>query len=71
MRLGGAGLLAGLAGALLVGGVIRSQLYNVQLFDPITLAGVVLVRGASALLASFLPARRAAATDPGVALRDG
>jgi ABC-type lipoprotein release transport system permease subunit len=55
----------GLAAARLV----RTQLFGVSPFDPPSLAGAVVVLLVTALAASYLPARRAAATDPLVALR--
>jgi putative ABC transport system permease protein len=50
--------------------VIQSQLYNVSPADPLTLGAVVLVLAVRALLASSIPARRAASTHPGLALRE-
>jgi ABC-type lipoprotein release transport system permease subunit len=49
--------------------VLRSQLYGVDPGDPLTLASVVLVPGASAAVASWLPARRGASLAPATALR--
>jgi putative ABC transport system permease protein len=70
MTLAAAGLLAGAAGSLALGRVVQSQLYNVSLIDPLTYLAVAAVLGASALGASYLPARRAARLDPGMALRE-
>ena len=64
MALAGIGVIAGLAAALVFGGVIRSQLFGVTIFDPATLGSVVVVLLASAALASFLPALRASRIDP-------
>jgi ABC-type lipoprotein release transport system permease subunit len=54
----------------LVGRALAARLYRVDAFDALTLAGVATVLGTVALLACWLPARRAAATDPIQALRD-
>ena len=55
--------------SLLLSGMIRSQLYNVSSYDPLSLAlGVVMVT-LVVLLAALLPARRAASVDPMKALR--
>jgi putative ABC transport system permease protein len=70
MALAGLGLLIGIGSAAALGRVISSQLYNVRVMDPLTLGAVVLALGGSALAASWLPARRAAALDPGTALRE-
>jgi len=64
------GIVAGLAGAFGVTGVIRSLLYNVTPTDPLSFGGVTLFLLAIALLASYLPARRATIVDPIVALRN-
>lgn len=69
MALTGAGVVLGIAAALALGRVIQNQLFGVGVFDPLTLAAVVLVLFASAAMASFLPARRAAGVDPASAFR--
>jgi predicted permease len=63
------GVGAGLAGALLLSGLMASLLYGVPPTDLPTFAGVALLLSGVAALASYLPARRAMAVDPGVALR--
>jgi len=63
------GLTFGIAGALAVGQLLRHQLFGVQPADPVALGGTALIIGGAALLASYLPARRAAKVDPMVALR--
>ncbi len=63
------GIGAGLAGALLLSGLMGSLLYGVPPTDLPTFAGVALLLSGVGALASYLPARRAMAVDPGVALR--
>ena len=68
-RLVAAGLAIGLAGALAVSRLLGALLYGVHPNDPVTLALVAAGLGTVALVASWLPARRAAGVDPVVALR--
>jgi ABC-type antimicrobial peptide transport system permease subunit len=68
--LAAAGAVLGLAGALVLGRMIQKQLFGVSLFDPLTIAAVVFVLGLSSVVASYLPARRAAHLDPASALRE-
>ena len=63
------GLAIGLLGAFAVTRAIRSLLYNVSPIDPLTYVCVCSVLTSVALLASYLPARRAAKIDPMKALR--
>jgi ABC-type antimicrobial peptide transport system permease subunit len=58
------GVGLGLAGSMGVSAVLRSWLYGVDIVDTITLGSVVLVLGCAALLASVIPAFKAARTDP-------
>jgi predicted permease len=63
------GLAIGFAGALALTRVVRSQLYEVGPTDPVTFVTVALLLVLVALLACWLPARRAAKVDPMEALR--
>jgi len=63
------GVLAGLAVGLGLTRFMESMLYEVRATDPATIAGVALVLGGVGLTAALLPARRAAAVNPVVALR--
>jgi predicted permease len=69
--LAGAGLAIGVAGALLLSGVLETLLYGVGPLDPVTFTLVPLMLGAVALVASLNPARRAASVDPVTTLRQG
>ncbi len=64
------GVVAGVIGAFGVTRVIGSLLYNVTPSDPISFIGVAVFLTAIAFIASYLPARRATAVDPIVALRN-
>jgi predicted permease len=69
MTLAVVGLALGVAAALASGRVMSSMLFGVKPSDPATFVGVLLVLSAVALLACWLPARRAARVDPMAALR--
>jgi putative ABC transport system permease protein len=69
MRLVLAGTLIGLAGALALTRLLRSLLFSVSSADPLTFAIIPVLLVAVALLACWLPARRAAKVDPVEALR--
>jgi ABC-type antimicrobial peptide transport system permease subunit len=63
------GLAIGIAGAFALSRLLASMLYGVSVRDPLTFGAVTVVLTAVALLASLLPARRAARTDPLLAIR--
>jgi putative ABC transport system permease protein len=69
MMLAGAGIAMGLVGAMGVTRVMRALLYETSHTDPLTFAGVVPILLVAALLACWVPARRAMRADPIVALR--
>ena len=69
MRIVSIGLVVGLAGALATARILQSLLFDIDSRDPKTYATVVLGLTGIALLATFVPARRAAKVDPMVALR--
>ena len=64
-----AGLVAGLAAAAAMTGLLRSLLFGVATNDPATFAIVAAVLGAVALAATYVPARRASSIDPIASLR--
>jgi predicted permease len=63
------GIAVGLAAAAALSRLMGSLLYGVTPLDPVTFTGVPIVLLASALVASYVPARRAAAIDPAEALK--
>jgi predicted permease len=69
MLLIGAGLAAGMALALALADLIRTQLYGLNSRDPLTFIGSTIVLTVAAGLAGFLPALRASGVDPTTALR--
>ena len=69
LRLSIAGVAAGIAIAFLLAKVMSGMLYGVSVTDPVTFAGVSLLLAGVAMLACYIPARRATKVDPTVALR--
>jgi putative ABC transport system permease protein len=63
------GAIAGVAGALLLARLMAKMLYGVRPTDPATFGSVAIVLGLAALLATYVPARRASRIDPMAALR--
>ena len=64
-----AGLVVGFASAVAATRLLSGFLYGVKPLDPLTFAAVILLLALTALLACWLPARRAAKVDPMVAVR--
>jgi predicted permease len=71
VTLAGVGLAIGVVAALVVTRVLRAMLFEVSTTDPATYIGMAVLLGVAALLASWIPARRAARGDPTAALRLG
>jgi len=69
LSLTGIGILIGLVGAVAVARLMRSLLFGVSALDPLSYAIVPLILATAAAIASFLPARRAAAINPVDALK--
>jgi ABC-type antimicrobial peptide transport system permease subunit len=69
MRLVFVGILIGLAGSAVLSFVLRHVLYGLSPLDPISFFGVSLFLTLTALLACYVPARRATKVDPMIALR--
>ncbi len=69
MQLAGIGAAIGLLASLGFSRLLKNQLFQVSAFDPLTFTVTALVLIAAALLATYIPARRATRVDPMVALR--
>jgi putative ABC transport system permease protein len=63
------GLAVGLAGSLLLGRYLQSEVFSVPVTDPVTIAGAVMLLAATAFVACLAPARRATRLEPMSALR--
>jgi ABC-type antimicrobial peptide transport system permease subunit len=70
VRLAAFGLALGVIGVFVAGRALSSLLYQVSLFNPMTLLVTSVLLAATVLLASYLPARRAAQLDPMRTLRE-
>jgi putative ABC transport system permease protein len=70
MRLVAVGLAIGLIGAAALTRFVRTMLFDVSPFDPITFAAISVTLAAVAFLACFVPAQRATRVDPLIALRE-
>jgi ABC-type antimicrobial peptide transport system permease subunit len=69
MKLTLAGIALGLPAAIAAGRSLRSLLFEVSPMDPVSFGGIALLLAATAFVASYVPARRAARLDPLNALR--
>ena len=65
----GAGVGVGIVISLAVGSAVQSLLFGLEASDPLTLVAAGTALAVVALLASYLPARRASMVDPAIALR--
>jgi predicted permease len=65
----GCGVAAGTAGSLAATRLLKTLLYGVQERDPVVMVAAIMILATAGLLASYVPARRAASIDPMVALR--
>jgi len=64
------GLATGLLACLLLVRIIASALYGIKPFDPLSLAGALLIVGAIGIMAAWQPMRRAMNVDPAIVLRE-
>ena len=69
-KLAAAGIVVGVPISIAATRLLRSQLFGVSSADPLAYVAVAMLLGSVALLACYLPARRAAAVDPNIALRN-
>jgi putative ABC transport system permease protein len=69
LKLAISGVVVGVLSSLALGRILSGFLYGVSPTDPMTILGVAVLLIFVALLASYLPARRATRVDPMVALR--
>ena len=69
LRLAVVGIVLGTAASFAVVRVISSLLFGTEPTDPLTFAGVILLLCSVALIAGYIPARRASRIDPMMALR--
>jgi putative ABC transport system permease protein len=70
MRLTIVGLIGGLAASFALTRLLQAQLFNVRPTDPVTLSAVTIFIAVVALVACYVPARRATGVDPMITLRD-
>ncbi len=70
MMLTGLGIVAGVGGSLAIASLLKSVLVGVSATDPVTLGGVAVAMAMVAVVACYVPARRATRIDPATALRE-
>ena len=71
LLLTGGGLMIGAVGSMLVTRLMTSLLFEVSTFDPVTYATVALLLTTAAVMASYVPARRASRVEPITAMQEG
>jgi putative ABC transport system permease protein len=69
LALAGIGLALGLAGAFASSRLLTTMLFQVRPTDPVVYVAVAILLGAVALVASYVPARRASRIDPATTIR--
>ena len=69
MKLAAVGVALGVAGAMATNRLLKGLLFGIQPDDPLTMGAVIILLCAVALLACYVPARRATRVDPMIALR--
>ncbi|MBA3558431.1 MAG: hypothetical protein H0W30_07495 [Gemmatimonadaceae bacterium] len=62
-------MAVGIVGAIVAGRALTGLLFGVSAIDPVTYAGVVIGLGTAAVVAAYVPARRATRANPIVALK--
>lgn len=70
MKLAGVGIVLGAIAALVATRALTTLLFHISRTDPVTYVGIAVILSSVAMLASYLPARRAMKVDPMVALRN-
>jgi ABC-type lipoprotein release transport system permease subunit len=70
LRLAGTGIAIGLAAAAISAHWLKAQLFGVGTLDPLAFGLMPMALFCAALLASYIPARRAISVDPATALRE-
>jgi ABC-type antimicrobial peptide transport system permease subunit len=70
MQLAGIGVVIGLAASFALGRIFQSLLFNVSMFNPVALLSTSALLTGTVLVATYLPARRAAQLDPIRTLRE-